>query len=60
MKAALYDAMVKFGIKKFESDVLNLTLVEPTTSTSIDAAKLKRNIRLLRRNAPNPAPRPVM
>lgn len=42
MKAALYDAMVKFGIKKFESDVLNLTLVEPTTSTSIDAAKLKK------------------
>lgn len=42
IKAALYDAMVKFGIKKFESDVLNLTLVEPTTSTSIDAAKLKK------------------
>ena len=42
MKAALYDAMVKFGIKKFESDVLNLTLVEPTTATSIDGAKLKK------------------
>ena len=42
MKAALYDAMVKFGIKKFESDILNLTLVDPTTSTSIDAAKLKK------------------
>ena len=23
MKAALYDAMMKFGVKKFESDVLN-------------------------------------
>lgn len=42
MKAALYDAMVKFGIKKFESDVLNLTLVEPTTATSIDGGKLKK------------------
>lgn len=42
MKAALYEAMMKFGVKKFESDVLNLTLVEPTTSTSIDAAKLKK------------------
>ena len=42
MKAALYDAMMKFGVKKFESDVLNLTLVEPTTSTTIDSAKLKK------------------
>ena len=42
MKAALYDAMQKFGIKKFESDVLNLTFVEPTNSTSIDSTKLKK------------------
>ena len=42
MKAALYEAMVKYGIKKFESDVLNLTLVEPTTATSIDSTKLKK------------------
>lgn len=42
MKAALYEAMVKYGIKKFESDVLNLTFVEPTTATSIDSAKLKK------------------
>lgn len=42
MKAALYDAMMKFGVKKFESDVLDLTLVEPTTATSIDSAKLKK------------------
>lgn len=42
MKAALYDAMMKYGIKKFESDVLNLTLVEPTTSTGIDSVKLKK------------------
>lgn len=42
MKDALYEAMMKFGVKKFESDVLNLTLVEPTTSTGIDSAKLKK------------------
>ena len=42
MKAALYEAMVKYGIKKFESDVLNLTLVTPTVTTSIDSTKLKK------------------
>ena len=42
MKAALYDAMMKYGVKKFESDVLNLTLVEPTTATTLDGAKLKK------------------
>lgn len=42
MKAALYDAMMKFGVKKFESDVLNLSLVEPTTTTRIDSTKLKK------------------
>lgn len=42
MKAALYDAMQKFGIKKFESDVLNLTLIEPATATGIDSAMLKK------------------
>lgn len=60
MKAALYDAMMKFGVKKFESDVLNLTLVAPSNSTAIDSAKLKKNTPLLRRNAPNLIPRPVM
>ena len=44
MKAALYDAMMKFGVKKFESDVLNLTLVAPSNSTTIDSAKLKKKI----------------
>lgn len=42
MKAALYNAMMKFGVKKFESDVLNLTLVEPTTENRLDSAKLKK------------------
>ena len=42
LKKALYEAMEKYGIKKFESDVLNLTLVLPTTAVSVDSAKLKR------------------
>ena len=42
LKAKLYEAMVKFGVDKFESDVLNLTLVKPTNATSIDSAKLKK------------------
>lgn len=42
MKTTLMEAMQKYGVKKFESDVLNLTLVEPTTATSIDSAKLKK------------------
>lgn len=42
LKKALYEAMEKYGIKKFESDVLNLTFVEPTTAVSVDTAKLKR------------------
>ena len=42
MKAKLYEAMVKFGVDKFESDVLNLTLVKPTNATSINSAKLKK------------------
>lgn len=42
MKAALYEAMQKYGIKKFESDALNLTLVAPTTAIIIDSVKLKK------------------
>lgn len=42
LKKALYEAMRKYGIKKFESDVLNLTFVEPTTAVTVDTAKLKR------------------
>lgn len=42
LKAALFAAMEKFGIKKFESNVLNLTYVAPTVSHGIDSAKLKK------------------
>lgn len=42
LKAALFAAMEKYGIKKFESAVLNLTYVAPTVSHGIDTAKLKK------------------
>ena len=57
MKAALYDAMMKFGVKKFESDVLNLTLVEPTTSTTIDSAKLKKKYPAIAAECSKPNPK---
>ena len=42
LKAKLKDAMEKCNIKKFESDILNITYVAETTSTSIDSTKLKK------------------
>ena len=42
LKAALFAAMEKFGIKKFETDVLTLTYVAPTVSHGIDTAKVKK------------------
>lgn len=41
LKAKLKDAMEKCNIKKFESDILNITYVAETTSTSVDSKKLK-------------------
>lgn len=42
LKDKLKQAMEKFNVKKFESDVLNLTYVAEAISTSIDSAKLKK------------------
>ena len=42
LKAGLLAAMEKYGIKKFESDILNLTYIAPTVSHGIDSAKLKQ------------------
>lgn len=42
LKAGLMAAMEKYGIKKFETDILNLTYVAPTMSHGIDSAKLKK------------------
>lgn len=40
----LQEAMDKYGIKKFENDILKITYVEPTTRTSIDSVKLKKEL----------------
>lgn len=42
IKEKLQKAMEDYGIKKFESDVLNITYVAATTSTTIDSPKLKK------------------
>ena len=42
LKVKLQEAMEQYGIKKFTSDILNITYVAATTSTSIDSAKLKK------------------
>lgn len=42
LKDKLKQAMEKYGVKKFTSDVLDITYVAETTSTSIDSAKLKK------------------
>lgn len=42
LKEKLKEAMEKCNIKKFESDVLNITYVAETTQTSINSAKLKK------------------
>jgi len=42
LKEKLKEAMEKCNVKKFESDILNITYVAETTSTSIDSTKLKK------------------
>lgn len=42
LKEKLQKAMEVHGIKKFESDILNITYVAATTATSIDSPKLKK------------------
>lgn len=42
LKEKLKEAMEKCNIKKFESDILNITYVAATTATSVDSAKLKK------------------
>ena len=42
LKDKLKQAMEQCGVKKFESDVLNITYIAPSEATSIDSAKLKK------------------
>lgn len=44
VRQELQEAMDKYGVKKFENDILKVTYVEPTTRTSIDSARLKKEL----------------
>ena len=44
LRAAIMASMEQNGVKKFENDRIILTYVEPTTRTSIDSAKLKKDM----------------
>lgn len=34
--------MDRYGIKKFDNELISISYVEPTTSTTIDTAKIKK------------------
>ena len=44
VRQELQEAMDKYGVKKFENDILKVTYVEPTTRTTIDSKKLKEEL----------------
>lgn len=44
VRQELQEAMDKYGIKKFENDILKITYVEPTTRSTIDTKKLKEDL----------------
>lgn len=44
LRQELQVAMDKYGVKKFENDILKITYVEPTTRETIDSKKLKEDL----------------
>lgn len=44
MRAQLLAAMEKYDVKSFESDAVKFVYVAPTTRTTIDSAKLKKDL----------------
>lgn len=44
LKEELLNAMETHGIKKWENDLISVTYTAPTTRTSIDSAKLKKDL----------------
>ena len=42
LKQELLEAMEKYGVKSFDTDLFRLTYVAPTTKTTIDSTKLKK------------------
>lgn len=43
LKKLLVEAMETYGVKSFENDVVKFVYVAPTTRTTIDSAKLKKD-----------------
>ena len=43
LKSTLVKAMEHYGVKSFENDLIKMTYVAPTTRSSIDGAKLKKD-----------------
>ncbi len=44
MRAKLVKTMEKYGVKSFENEVVKFTYVAATTRTTIDSAKLKKDL----------------
>jgi hypothetical protein len=44
MREKLLEAMEQYGVKTFENDMLSVTYVAPTTRTTIDSTKLKKDM----------------
>lgn len=44
VRQELQKLMDEYGVKKFENDILAITYVEPTTRTTIDSARLKKEL----------------
>lgn len=44
LKEDLLNAMEKYGVKKWDNEVMIVTYTAPTTRTSIDSAKLKKDL----------------
>lgn len=42
MKEKLLEAMEKYGVTKFDNDIMKITYFAPSTSTSIDSTRLKK------------------
>lgn len=42
VRTSLEAAMEQYGIKSFDNDILKVVYVAPTTKTSVDSAKLKK------------------
>lgn len=44
MRSKLVEAMERYDVKSFENEVVKFTYIAPTTRTTIDSAKLKKDL----------------